>query len=88
MKSDRKENNLAKPKRLLKFKSQKLNTLGTDLLDLKDTDDLHKFVEFPVVELEDGKALLITSKCHNDCVIESRSYISYDVGIVISKNFN
>lgn len=80
-----KREQLGKAQTTLKIQSQKLNTLGTDLLDLKNTDDLHKFVEFPVVELEDGKALLITSKCHNDCVIESRSYTSYDVGIVISK---
>jgi len=80
-----KREQLGKVQTTLKIQNQKLNALGTDLLDLKNTDDLHKFVEFPVVELDDGKALLITSKCLNDCVIESKSYDTYDLGIIISK---
>lgn len=80
-----KENQIYKLKKTIEVHEQKMEKVRKDLLNIRDFDNLHNEVEFPVADMEDGTGLLISRRCINDCIIESHVFPNYDMGIMVSK---
>lgn len=80
-----KENQIVSLRNTIRAKEQKLEQVRNNLLNIKDFDNLHKDVQFPVAEMEDGTGLLISRRCKNDCIIASHEFPNYDMGIIVSK---
>lgn len=80
-----KENQIVIAENKVKWHEQINETIKNNLLNIKNFENLHDNVEFPVVENEDGTGMLISRRCQNRCIIESHDYPSYDLALMVSK---
>jgi len=80
-----KENQIVKLKNAVKGYESKIQQFRKKILNIKNFENLHNEIKFPVAEMEDGTGLLITRRCKNDCIIESHEFPNYEAGVMVSK---
>lgn len=83
--SEGKENQIYKLKNQVLSFENRIEKFKDNMLNIKDYENLHMHVNFPVVDMEDETGLMIVRRCKNDCIIESVVFPNYDMGIMASK---
>lgn len=80
-----KENEIVVLKNKIQWHEQRKDTIMKGILNIKNFEKLHEYVQFPVVEMENASGMLISRKCQNGCIIESHDYPNYDMALMASK---